>query len=680
MWAMSTKRLLAILATATGLCCPLVPGIGAEPLAGASAAAVYSSGTIRPAPLHIVTRATAYLPSPPTVRSSGPTGGQQAVVFMSPSTGFLLADTISFSTQRTYEPEIQRTTDGGLSWATIWQPGRQPHVDSISRAGHDLVVRGTEPDGRAVTLESADNGRSWQRVAATLENGATPNLPDGTATDVQMVNASAGFATGTVAGTRPKCKSMVWETSDGGARWHALAGSCVGYELGSLSFPNGKEGFAVGAYEQGFLSPPGLAVLSTYDGGEHWHQSFAKPRPGPGPSTAASNMVAPFSQVSFADARHGYALDGICGGGNFGSCVSNLWWTADGGARWHQSTLSGYKLDVAGPADIWVVTLDNALGNDPGNPVVLWHSSDGARTWAAVVDLSRVSESGLLAAGPRLWLSTNAGQFTSTDGGHTWQDAPEAATALTQGTFWEANAGAEGQSSDFAVSSLGGRTSLIATSSKTAELWVSDDGGHSGRTVAVPAMTPFVPVSVALAGGGQALMIGSGGQCGVLPGRAPAMASDDGGKSWHRVGLLPPGWWSSLVYGGSLAVASDGCDMALAISTDGGRRWATWEPAPIEVGVFSCFPAQPSVSGATFTLACPLPDGQSRIFVSQDAGRDWSEYRLAGPLADDFASVVAAGPRDLWATGLNDALWHSTDAGAHWTVSNLTLPVVPSGR
>ena len=673
-----------------------------------------------PAPLPVAGAADATLPAPPGPDGRGPAGHQQDLVFTPAGTGFLVTGAFGGSTG-----EIQRSTDGGATWQTVWsRPGASLYW--VGTTGGAVIATGTyatpgsDPNQAAPLLvESTDGGATWSPLTPSLPSPASgsygglgwagmdfdfptaslgfavpsagygedlvdPQLlrstdggrhweavtlpgghPDG---GLAFVDALHGFATGTVpapggSAGRPACQSRMWSTADGGATWRAVPGTCVGWLLDAVDFPDPAHGYAAGGNFSKYGMFPQRAVLATTDGGAHWSQVYAAG----GNSSGSGLGDGPFDQVRFVDSRTGYALVGGCTMGANGPCGGSLWSSTDGGRTWSRSSQAGLHLALEGPAGVWLV------GGGPSGASAMWHSADGAAHWSAVADPATVGITALEGAGSTLYLDTAAGQYISLDGGGSWQPLPPAARAAESGYQQVVAAGPSGL--------------LVVQSPDLGRLWISHDGGRLGATVALPGRTMDGWQTVAFATAADGLAVGQGYACtkpgvstGAAPTPAPVVATGDGGRSWHPVagpGLSP--YIQGLGYGSSVVVAigtgpgassSGSCPTEVATSTDGGTHWRTWS---LPAG-YHCDTA--SAAAGTAVLVCPdvaATPQATTIVVSRDAGRTWRAYRLAGSAR--LAGVIATAAGQLWAYGRSGVLWRSTDGGAHWSALTPRLPL-----
>lgn len=681
---------------------------------------------VPPQPLDIVSQRVARLPSPSVPPSAGPASGQVGVVFTSAQTGYLAAvpepQTSGYAGGAM--SELERTTNGGASWAVLWR-GRGVVLHWVATAGGAVVAAGLGARG-PLLVESTDGGATWREVPVAISlpaasvHGAQANAADwywatsalyflnqrvGFAypnamygqmaalpgvilrtTDggrqwatvrfeggspsggLVFVGAKDGFATGlsalTPSGSEPPgCTSQIWQTTDEGASWQAVPGTCAGYLLSSLCFPTSQVGYAGGGNYAKFSLVPQLALLATADGGRHWSVVFTTPKSRPVPG---GGYGGPFGELHFYDPTQGLALAGGCTMGANGPCLGQVWWTADGGRSWSPVHVEGSQLVVAGRSGAWVG------GGPPEYGNVLWHSGDRGRSWVPVASPGKAWLSGFLAAGGRLWVSTEAGQFMSVDGGQSWQH-------VTAGTL-----AAEGSVGGGQVAELGA-SGLVVVQTGTDRVWVSDDGGRSGHVSHITGIGAAGASAVSFAGDEDGLAL-SWGSCAAFKPVTPPISfplrptavvvTHDGGATWRKVATIDVAGYGGLAYGGSLAVAAATCTKGLATSTDAGRTWRYWR---VPSNLTGC--QQPSISAGTVVVYCPsYTAGHTtlRLLVSEDAGQHWSVFKLRGPGAQDVQGTVASGPGVLWAFGqATGDLWRSTDGGATWRQVELALPLLP---
>jgi photosystem II stability/assembly factor-like uncharacterized protein len=98
--------------------------------------------------------------------------------------------------------ELQTSSDGGRSWAVVWQQNFPSPLVSLAVTGEAAVV-GLE---NGVVLRSTDNGMHFSDV---LQTGGSPGI--------RFSDAQRGFVT-----AGPASGRRLFSTKDGGATWRAL--------------------------------------------------------------------------------------------------------------------------------------------------------------------------------------------------------------------------------------------------------------------------------------------------------------------------------------------------------------------------------------------------------------------------------------------------------------------------
>jgi len=659
-----------------------------------------------PSTLVITSQASSWLPAPPQAPDWGPAADERGLVFSPGGAGFLVSSQSLVPTGTGSVAELQRTSDQGESWQTVWRRAGAS-LSWIGAVGAEVIAAGISPVLRQPFLVTSTNdGDSWQTVRVSLSPSLVPGvqksyvpqalaslwaydqfdfvtpslgfavpgsmmgqassgpgppellrttdggqhwsrvaLPGGVPTGgLAFTGAGRGFATG----YSSKCAGQLWQTTGSGLEWSAVPGTCVDDWLDALSFPTPRKGYAGGGDWAKYTTTgrQRLDLFRTTDGGQHWAKVYEAVGP-PGPA-ADDN---PFGEVDFATAEEGFALDGGQVATGNGPIGGHLWLTTDGGRHWAEQEVGGLSLVVAGSDDVWLVGGGPAGGGD-----VVARSLDGGRTWADVGNPARTGVLNISGRGQDLWVSTEAGQFISDNGGHSWHRPPPAMQLAYL---------ASGYNPPVAL----GPSGLVVILSGVDSFWVSNDGGRTGKTVKVPALAEVGIAAAAFANARDGLAVGAS-QCGS----AEVLATTDGGTSWHLVGqagVLP----LSFAFDEPIAVAAGCPGNEVSVSYDQGR---TWSDVPIG-SELSTTVVSVSAAGSSLAVLCYLvPSGHEYELFSADAGRHWAKLTFRGPGTQSSpGTLVLTGPRSVWADGPPGALWHSTNGGRSWSVARLLLPLVP---
>ena len=488
--------------------------------------------------------------------------------------------------------------------------------------------------------------------------------------------------------------TTVYSTHDGGAQWYhskALPGditTCCIILFDQIYFANPEDGWVLAAgQDMGPGTPTALTMLwwRSTDGGRSWDELPTSTLPWQGRVVGGPSLYPNCPAISsphlvFANAEVGWFSEGDC---SEGAARPEVWWTADGGARWTPAPLpppargwgnwfrddSG-GVDVGapsffGPPSAATVVVPVALGR---SSLAIERSTNGGRTWAIAsqVELGLTPQAATAAEwfealGPDQWLVAAPTQiFSTSDDGEHWDvtrspldlHAPVFFTSFSHGFVqgsgvtmaWETADGGrdwvpEGLPASLygaAEAQMGQPLSTVASAGPgllgaggNAGLYLSRDGGQTwahalGPEFPVDRLDLVSPeVAFALAGG-------------------ELLRTTDGGSRWGTV-LQPPGGAALSVDFWSAEAGIAETDGPYFVTYDGGAHWAVlmlpdgWEVGPTNgngsPGAF-CF----STDGIGW--AAVSRHGQLAVLVTEDGGQRW-QVALAPP------NLPSAAPRKL---------------------------------
>jgi photosystem II stability/assembly factor-like uncharacterized protein len=311
----------------------------------------------------------------PATTTLPPTNGAKALLRReSPRSAYVLSWQAADGTS-----SLQRWT--GASWTREATPCADEDAQLLSAgAGRPLwAVCGKR------AFVSADHGGSWRRVT---------DVPGGDVTDLVALSGRTAYVT-----TQVPARLLV--TRDGGLTWNPAEGTSLkGYGYGNLDVADATHAWAMG--DAGTL-------WRTADGAR-WERLALPPgarrATPPAAFSAPSDAGTRFTDVSFTDASHGWAIGRRCLGE---TCRTVLRHTTDGGTTWHTAPAPPQTfIEEAGPPDAWnvssVLFADERNGWLYGDNALATH--DGGRTWKRLEDVGRAYA--VKVVGDQVWaLSVN---------------------------------------------------------------------------------------------------------------------------------------------------------------------------------------------------------------------------------------------------------------------------------
>ena len=178
------------------------------------------------------------LPTPTT----GGVYASKGIAFVSPSVGFCTGFTSAWA-----ESMIFKTTDGGVTWNSVYTHSRQ-----LLAVSFPTQTRGFVTGFGGIVLRTDDGGNSWSIYQVD---------PIRTLYAVSFPDENTGYVGGAGA--------VLWKTVDGGLTWNP-----VGLDFMVQQSDNTVAGYAV--YGLSFITPligcvsGASAIAQTVDGGQSW--------------------------------------------------------------------------------------------------------------------------------------------------------------------------------------------------------------------------------------------------------------------------------------------------------------------------------------------------------------------------------------------------------------------------
>jgi len=499
--------------------------------------------------------------------------------------------------------------------------------------------------GNGALLRSTDRGRTFQRTDLPFKLGSNE---DGRGAGERLAIDPGNHGT-LLLGTR---KNGLWRSTDSGVTWGQVSTFPVKDGAGSgagISFvtygPAGSRTVYVGVADKS------RSLYRSTDGGSTWQAVSGQPTgqlPQHGVLSGDGSLY-----LTYTDAL-----------GPNGVTAGSVWkfTPAGGGGTWKNVSpstggygFSGLAVDPRKPSTVMVTTLDRWWPEDE-----LYRSTDGGTTWKALAAKSvrNASAAPYVGTGIGHWMTAltidpfDSGHVLYGTGSGIWGSKDVTATDSGGTSHWTVAArGLEETALSDVIAPPGGATAITA---------MGDLGGfrYGGSLTKVPAgrldspkMTTGTDIDFAQSNPSLMVRVGRGGaQDGAY--------STDGGSSWSGFTSEPVGSADS----GQVALSADG---SAIVWTEAGQapyrstdKGASWSKAG-GLGSGAVVVADRSSARTFYSLA------GGTLYASTDGGATFTARATNVPGGRLTAVPGIAG--DLWISGGDKGLLHSTDGGRTFT-------------
>ncbi|WP_328770102.1 RICIN domain-containing protein [Streptomyces sp. NBC_00286] len=506
--------------------------------------------------------------------------------------------------------------------------------------------------GNGEILRSKDRGRTFQRTDLPFKLGA--NEPGRGAGERLVINPSDP---GTLLlGTR---KNGLWRSTDHGVTWNQVSsfpvkdGASSGAGISFVTYgPADSKTIYVGVNDKS------TSLYRSTDGGSTWQAVSGQPTgqmPQHGVLSGDGSLYLTYSNSI----------------GPMDATAGSVWKYTPAGGAWKNISpsqgsygFSGLAVDPQKPSTVMVTTLDRWWPEDE-----IYRSTDGGANWKALADKSErdASAAPYVGTGTGHWMTAlaidpfDSGHVLYGTGSGIWRSKDAGATDSGGTSHWTVGArGLEETAVLDAVAPPGGATVISS---------MGDLGGfHYGASTALakvpdgrlknPMMITSTDIDFAQSDPSVMVRVGRGGE-------QDGAYSTDGGSSWNGFKSEPVGSADS----GQVALAADGSAIvwtqegqAPYRSTDKGATWSKVSGlgnGAVVVADRSSAKTFYSLSGGT-------------LYASTDGGTTFTARATNLPSGRLTAVPGIAG--DLWISGHDKGLLHSTDGGRTFT----TLDTVKS--
>ena len=295
-------------------------------------------------------------------------------------------------------------------WSLQTNPLGAQGSDTTPGLGRVQFVSSTEgwiAAGNGDLLHTTNGGTQW--TAQAPGGSDTVSFSESPGLDLSFINATTGWAIGTLGGNNNPHGAVLYKTTNSGGTWsrQVLSSSTWGFGVQFVDANNGWAMVLTGVFPTNFSG----AIIHTTDGGVSWSTQYS-----------ANGKVA---YVSFSDATNGLGnIDSVQNAGQFFSPCEILH-TTNGGTTWttqlRDTTPGGFEsLQLIDRTNGWVV----------GDSAKILHTTNGGANWLAVTNTGITSSAKSKAV---FFLDQNNGWIGSsfegtsnsvlhtTDGGTSWE-------------------------------------------------------------------------------------------------------------------------------------------------------------------------------------------------------------------------------------------------------------------
>jgi len=516
---------------------------------------------------------------------------------------------------------ILRSNDYGRHWTAVQLPILMGANDQGRDSGERLSV---DPnDDQLLYFASRNNGlwKSTDGGVSWAQDKSFPGLGNNTTSGLQFVTFDQTEKYKHAAPTQhivvgDADNSTLYETTDGGTTWSTVSGGPGTIPIKAQFSGNGS---LYVVYDQ-YTGPYWMGTGKVY--------KYAK--------GSASAAVTTPTDVSPPPSYNWYGYDGLAvdpenpntvlvSTNDRWNPIDTVYRSVDGGSTWSDVSAST-SLDVS------------------DTPYLAWGATPKFGWWIGALAIDPFNSNHVVyGTGATLFGTTNLGAM---DSGGTVVFSSKAAKGIEETAINDLLV-PRGSSSCKLISAVGDLSGFCHTS-----LTVSPTNDFNATVSATSGLAQS-------ADGSFIVRVGENGSNAATGGY-----STDGGVTWTAFATPSTTSWGQ----GKVAVSADGKTIVWSpadgstpvYSTDKGQTWTA--VSGLKSGVT---PVADAVNSADFYAV----DGSTGTFyVSTDGGHTFTTSSTAASNGSNTQLKATPGKTgDLWLSGLDDGLFHSTDAGATWT-------------